>query len=538
MRVLERLLCLALICALLAIPTFTALADGEDDPAVETTVEETKAEDAGESAKPEKSVEKTQSSDDTGKSEETSKSEEPAKIEDKSESEKPAEADSPTEAPPTSETEGGASEEKPAEEKSEPEADIPTSTDDTEGDQGTAEVVETGETSEPESVEEATAVEEPTDTGDDGSTEEAVPEDTSEAEQPEDPSGEQEPTLSETETPEATPEEETDAPSEGEEAGLRLTLSLTDPQGLPQADGAYQVDPGHVASLTFAWKCDGKCDGYEVQVSGGVYSGSTEETTLTLSTASLTAGRYTVTVEAVLDGEVAARDALVFEILPTESESGEEQPGEKPQDGRMPSDGGFSGGGRPSGSRSGGKSRSGSGQGSGSQGGEEGQESQGFTVTAGQALTSAHSSGSKDMALYGTVALSVDSDSPMNALTLDGVALDITLDEGREAFTAALDGSALTLTPQAKGNRWTLNGYALKTLARSGIDRLYLALEDEVVPFPTQPALSGDIYSALCAAGYASGDYDYIVSPYSVEVSVDGTDYTLSEGGELIAARS
>ena len=44
-------------------------------------------------------------------------------------------------------------------------------------------------------------------------------------------------------------------------------------------------------------------------------------------------------------------------------------------------------------------------------------------------------------------------------------------------------------------------------------------------------------YSALCAAGYASGDYDYTVSRDGVEVSVDGTSYTLSEGGELIEAR-
>ena len=120
----------------------------------------------------------------------------------------------------------------------------------------------------------------------------------------------------------------------------------------------------------------------------------------------------------------------------------------------------------------------------------------------------------------------------MTALTLGGTALQIGLSEGGE-FTAVLNGSAVVLTPIAEAQAWTLNGYALKTLARSGVDTLLLTLDGETSPFPTQPALTGTAYGALCAAGYVSADYDYVVTPDSIEVCVDSTTWRLSEDGEL-----
>lgn len=123
----------------------------------------------------------------------------------------------------------------------------------------------------------------------------------------------------------------------------------------------------------------------------------------------------------------------------------------------------------------------------------------------------------------------------MTALTLGGEELDVALDGGAGAFTAVIEETTLALTPVEGGEAWTLNGYALKTLAASGIENVQLALDgDATVELPTQPALSGSAYAALCAAGRVSHDYTYTVRADGIGVSVSGAEYQLSPDGELI----
>lgn len=352
-----------------------------------------------------------------------------------------------------------------------------------------------------------------------------------------------------------------------ETASGSLSIHLASPDGFGQSGGAYTIPlSAQVGSLTFAWRCSTKCESYKVVVTGP--SGATlvnarqSEDRLTLSVAGLAAGRYTVAVTAHMGEETVAKAKTAFELVqdeetrdgaPEEGAPGEGTPEEgtpeegAPQEGTpeegtpeegMPEEGapeegmpeggfpgGFPGGKFPSGMRGG----FGGGAGAGGQGGEV---DQGFHVTAGTALTSAHNAGNKDMSPYGSVALSWDEEASMTALTLDGTALGIGLSDGG-AFTAVLDGSTLALTPSGDAQAWTLNGYALKTLSRSGVETLLLSVNGATVAFPTQPALTGDTYGALCAAGCVSADYDYTVAADGVEVCVNGATWRLSEDGEL-----
>ena len=148
------------------------------------------------------------------------------------------------------------------------------------------------------------------------------------------------------------------------------------------------------------------------------------------------------------------------------------------------------------------------------------------------ALTSAHTSGTKDMRLYGAVELTI-SDEPMTRLTLGDAALQIGLAEAGATFAAAIDGDKLTLTTDSDSD-WTLNGSALKTLMRSGVCTLALENGSKRVELSTEPALTGGIYARLCAEGYVSSDYDYRIGGEEILVTVSGSAYRLSDAGELI----
>ena len=137
------------------------------------------------------------------------------------------------------------------------------------------------------------------------------------------------------------------------------------------------------------------------------------------------------------------------------------------------------------------------------------------------------------MRLYGTLDL-VLPETSMTELTVDDIPMGVSLELGEQSFNAKIDGDTLVLTAEAEGEMWTMNGLALKTLARSGIDTIVLTSADASVAFPTAPALSGTVYAGLCAEGYVSSDYLYIVVPESVCVSVDGRYYTLEDNGELL----
>ena len=306
-----------------------------------------------------------------------------------------------------------------------------------------------------------------------------------------------------------------DAGSEGETTGLAVTVAS--PQGLLITEGAYQVDPAQADALTLTWQFGGECDAYDVSISGDVYSGRTEEDAVTVPLSDLAAGTYTVTVVALRDGEAAARGQLTFNI-PSQGEQPEDDPG---KDGKQ---GGQSqGGGQRRSGQTGGAAKDGDGQ----------EAEQGFRVTPGEALIGTHTSGNRDMRLYGAVALTLDGESAMNVLTLGDTMLDIRLSDGG-LFNASVDGDTLVLIPQGEVRAWLLNGYALKTLARSGVTCLRLTLDDMTVEFPTLPELSGSNYGTLCASGRTSRDYSYAVSSNGCTVTVAGQSYLLTAEGELV----
>ena len=206
-------------------------------------------------------------------------------------------------------------------------------------------------------------------------------------------------------------------------------------------------------------------------------------------------------------------------------EKSEDQQSEDQQSQEQQGEGQQQGGGQPSG---GGKPSGGSAKGGGSEAAQE----QGFTITPGEALTNTHTSGNKDMRIYGAVVLALDDAAEMTRLTVDDTALDIRLSDD-SPFRASVENDTLSLTPAGDAEAWLLNGGALKTLARSGITSLKLALNEGTVDFPTQPVLTGNNYAALRAAGWASGDYRYTVTANGVTLTVGDRTYVLADTGEL-----
>ena len=390
-----------------------------------------------------------------------------------------------------------------------------------------------GQTAEPETPQEPA----PEETGDAAQTapEEGVAPEASEA-----PA---EPSPTEQAEADGTPAEETaDAPQ------TSLALTLTDPADLAPVDGVYAVDPSAVTSLTLEWQCTGACDRVDARIEkadGAVlYAVQGVPSPFALPLTGLAAGSYTAILTAVSGDSTVAEVRFGIAILPAEAteqqpdeapegeerEQDEEKPdGERP-DGEKPDEdrqGGGSRGGAPSGSRSGG-SRSG---GSGSQ--EQSEAQQGFRVTPGEALTTAHSAGTRDMTPYGAATLTLP-DEPMNRLTLGDEALDIVRADGGD-FTGNVYDSFLSLTAIGDCDAWTLNGYALKTLALSGIDALELVSGNDSVALPTTLSLRGDAYARLCAEGYVSRDYEYTVSADGISVAVAGGNYRLEADGTLAA---
>ena len=80
------------------------------------------------------------------------------------------------------------------------------------------------------------------------------------------------------------------------------------------------------------------------------------------------------------------------------------------------------------------------------------------------------------------------SDGPVTALSLDGAALTLFLDDGASAFTAALTEDALMLTPADSGEQWRVAGAALRMLADRGIARVTFTLGDSAWSVATVPA--------------------------------------------------
>ena len=291
-------------------------------------------------------------------------------------------------------------------------------------------------------------------------------------------------------------------------------LTLVAEGATQDGEGVWQFSPApDAAQICFSWNAvEGAtiyaCEIFDEQ-GNSIDSTETEQCRIERAAKDFTAARYTLRVRAVAEEAVLAEGSLRFCIAQS----------------------GFPNGGRPSGGFGGGRPSIG-----GSGGAPEGmsEAEQGFRVTPGEALTSSHASGTKDMQLYGTVALE-PAEGAVTQLTLGGAELSVTLDGGASAFTATLGGDALTLTPESEGARWTVNARALETLNRSGAATLALALDGETILLPTDLAFRGATYAALRARGFVSGDFNLQIDRDGLRVEIDGQIYLINESGELIA---
>lgn len=296
-----------------------------------------------------------------------------------------------------------------------------------------------------------------------------------------------------------------------------------------QKDGTWQIGcSAPEEKIAFVWTFDGEAARYVAEIidnQGNAFPlEDPEEMRLEINAAEWLQGPCTLCVGAVLLDETIAWGSIDFAVV------------QQQQNGRP--GGGFNGGGfggaRPGGGFSGGSGRSAGGS-AGAVGGAPGSgmpEEAGFRVTPGEALTDDHASGTKNMTLYGTVALEVE-ETPMQALTVGGVALDVTLDGGLQPFTASIEDGCLILTPETEGEQWQLSGGALKTLFSSGIEALILVVDDSKIALETGTALGGAVYGKLCAAGYVSKDYLWQVDARGMEITVGEARYRLNASGEL-----
>ena len=288
-------------------------------------------------------------------------------------------------------------------------------------------------------------------------------------------------------------------------------------EGMETVEDVCQIalqSPGD--PIVFQWQPVEGADAYRVQIADAqenVIAESVEtDGIFSLPTQELGAEVYLLTVQACAGTELLMSGELWFVLVQSAREPG-----------RGGSGGGFSGG---SGGFSGGKP-----SGAPSSGAPSG-ESQSFRVTPGEALTSSHASGDRDMQLYGAVEVAA-AEEPMEVLTLGGVELAVSLD-GQARFFAVAEGDCLTLTPEAEGEAWRVNAFALKTLNRSGVDLLRLRIGDGAVEIPTDWSPQGAEYARLCAEGYVSKDYELRVALSGVEVLVAGECYRLNQDNELV----
>ena len=265
-------------------------------------------------------------------------------------------------------------------------------------------------------------------------------------------------------------------------------------------------------TLHFRWTAVEGATGYAVQITDGdgniVYAAQETAADAAVPANTLQMNiAYTLAVSAFADDALLIAGEISF--IPV---SETEKPDNVPDGGGFPSGGGSSSGGA---------------QGGGTQ------ADMGFHVTAGEALTSRHASGTGDAQAYGTLKI-VLSDAAEKALSLDGTALAVTLNDGESGFCAAQDGDKLILTPETDGDAWHINALALKTLRRSGISALRLRINDAEIEISTKWQPCGAIYADLSAAGYVSKDYELTVTASEQNVTVAGQTYKFNENNELV----
>ena len=315
-----------------------------------------------------------------------------------------------------------------------------------------------------------------------------------------------EPTAEPTLCPEPTvsPEADTTALPEHIEEDFAVTIE----NASRQEDGSWRVEVSESdAQLFLAWAYPEEALEYQVYVQQDEESmrliGETDEARIELPAASYSSGKQTVYVGAHLTNGSIVWGRIRFEVAARQ--------------GGFPG-GGPSGGGRPSGGSN--------------AAGTPAAEERGFHITPGKALTSKHSSGTKNTTAY-TCSEINDSAEAITALMLESTQTEITLDSGA-AFFASKDDGKLQLTPESDGACWHLNALAMNTLAESGIDRVVFHIGGTAYSMPTRMEFSGSIYASLRAKGYVSKDVEISIDAFGVHVFVNGCSYSINDANELV----
>lgn len=287
---------------------------------------------------------------------------------------------------------------------------------------------------------------------------------------------------------------------------------------VPEGNSTQENGVWHIAldnpqaTLAFGWTVQGDAISYLVYTADAQnvlsFQGEITSNRVELSSAAYAQGQYSIYVGAVFADESISWGSAQFKLM-----NGQMQPNGFPGGFH----GGFSGGGRP-----------------GNLGFSELPESEkGFHVTPGEALTSAHAAGSKDMTAYTDAGLN-PTDEIRSELILGDTQSKILLDNGNTSFRMELSDAKLLLCPESQGSCWNLSVLALNTLKSSGIDSICLQLNGTSITISTDMQFSGAVYGSLRTQGYVDKDFAISVSENGLWLSIAGNQYSINDSGELI----
>ena len=381
--------------------------------------------------------------------------------------------------------------------------------------------------------------------------------------------------------PDQDPQQKPDPNADPDPEQVTIQIAAAVSEGAALQNGVYVIPQGQNADITFSWSFSDACDMFHIQITGAqntaVHDGTQTGDSYTLPLSSLSEGSYIFKVYAITEGNTVGAGQYPFSIAfsadnegNTDSGDGKDEggdgkdegaegkeddaeggegteegtedeavPGEEgtedeavPGEGEPEMEGPGEGGPGEGGPGGGGPGRSPGGRPSGN---GEAQGVQAPRVTAGKALTSTHASGSKTMETFGTVNLSF-SDESLTTLWIHDRA-GIQLDEGDHTFTATVEDESLILTPEVAGEIWTVNGYTLKALSRSGITGIIMMTEAGETEISTEQDYQGTVYATLCASGVVSADYEYQISGDGIQVLVAGSAYSIDDSHMLVPVK-
>ncbi|MBP3409907.1 MAG: procyclic acidic repetitive family protein, partial [Clostridia bacterium] len=321
----------------------------------------------------------------------------------------------------------------------------------------------------------------------------------------------QEPTSEPSQEPSASPEPSaTPRPLPGSISGL---VNITPEGTARQENGVWHIQlSAPDGPVSFTWSVSGEAVSYLLYAQSGQgemrFLTETQNMRIDLPSANYAQGQHTLYVGAVLADDSVTWGSITFELA--------SQQADRPA-GRFP------GGSRPSGGQP---------SGSASMGGEAAQEEQGFRITPGKALTSKHSSGTKNMNAYTHSEIPASGEA-ITALVLSSTQSQITLDNGA-AFHVFREDAGLQLVPESEGEAWQLNALAMNTLAGNGIECVVFHVGEASYTMSTEMEFSGSVYASLRAEGYVSKDMEIIIDGQGMYVHIAGGVYRIGSNGELV----